>query len=343
MTNYTDRLITIINELSELSEEERGRILAEAKRLEKQCKKSEFKLSRTLKDKEIAINVLNTTIEKIEQVNEKLRENKEALRQQKKIIEDKSKTLIENLKKLEQSYREMEQFAYIASHDLKSPLRTISNFAQLLKRRYFNQLDEEANEFINYIISGTKQMHEVICDSLEYAQVDKVKEKFGETDMQDVMLMVSMNLKSEIEKSSASIVYEKMPALIGNRTSLIQLFQNLIGNAIKFRGEQPPRIDIGWKKKGDGVEFRVMDNGIGIEKDYHEKIFLPFQRLNRNDLPGSGIGLAICKKIVHLHGGEIACHSVVGEGTTFIFTIYPQQWGTSFLSPTVAQIDSQRA
>lgn len=334
MANNIEKLKLILDRISNLKSEDKAELLEELEQLEKSASKKDFKLSRLLKDKKIAINVLNETISELEKANENLKLQEEELRKQKTIIEEKSNHLSENLKKLEQSYHELEQFAYIASHDLKSPLRTISNFAQLLKKRYGAKLDEEAQGFIDFIVSGTIQMHEVICDSLEYAQADNNQEKFIEADVEEVMTMVKMNLKEEIDSTSATINYGPLPTIIANKTNLIQLFQNLIGNAIKFSKGTAPQIDICWKKKGSGVQFSIKDNGIGIAKEYQEKIFEPFQRIEKNQSSGSGIGLAICKKIVRMHGGEISCESVPNEGATFYFSLYPQENGKQGGKPT---------
>ncbi len=247
---------------------------------------------------------------------------KEELKKQKRIIEEKSFKLSENLKKLELSYNEMEQFAYIASHDLKSPLRTISNFAQLLKRRNYDMLDDASREFVDFIVSGAKQMHEVICDSLEYSRIGNDEHSFEKANLNDILSIVRFNLKREIEENEACIQSDKLPILTVNKTSILQLFQNLLSNAIKFRQEETPCIRISCKQHGEGYEFAVSDNGTGMDEEYQHKAFLPFQRLNDRHKPGSGIGLAICKKIVKMHDGDIRFKSKRGEGTTFIFTLY---------------------
>lgn len=316
--------------LTSVSEEERALLLLEVGRIDKEFEKSEFKLSRTKRDKDITINVLNNSIANLEettlhleQANVKLSKQQDLLRKQKEIIEEKSQTLLENLAKLERSYEELEQFAYIASHDLKSPLRTISNFAQLLKRRYSEKLDDTAREFLDYIVAGAVQMHDVICDSLEYSKVGKLDFDFEQTDLNQLFVMLRLHLQREMELSNATLTVDPLPTIRVNKTSLLQLFQNLVSNAIKFKGYESPKVHISWKKLGEGFEFRVQDNGMGIDPIYHEKVFRPFQRLNNEKKNGTGIGLAICRKIVAMHGGEIHIESAAGQGATFVFTLFP--------------------
>lgn len=301
MSQRIEKLTATVQALESLSGDERDMLLAELKGLKKEFDKNEFKLSRTLKDKNIAINVLNNSIANLEETKQHLEEVNE---------------------KLEESYHELEQFAYIASHDLKSPLRTISNFAQLLKRRYHDQLDEMGKEFIDYIVSGAVQMHDVICDSLEYSKVGKGDDSFENTDLNQLLEILRLHVQHDLEVSGAILTIDPLPVLKVNKTSIIQLFLNLVSNAIKFRGEEPPLIHISSTEKEDCVEFSVTDNGIGIDEAYREKVFLPFQRLEVGKQPGTGIGLAICKKIVAMHGGHIRFESSLGEGTTFIFTIH---------------------
>lgn len=300
--------LEVINQSTTISQEEREMLLSAFKKMEKEATRKDFMLMRLQKDKDIATNVLNETIKDLER-------HKKELETQKAIIE-------ENLHKLELSYKELEQFSYIASHDLKSPLRTISSFAQLLKRRYFNKLDNEANEFIEFIVSGVQQMSDVIRNSLEYAKVGKDESIYEATDLNTVLNLVQLNLKEELQASEAEIIIPKaLPVVVANKTSLLQIFQNLIGNALKFRREVAPIIEITYQKTATKFwEFYIKDNGIGIDADYQEKVFMPFKRLHNAEKAGHGIGLAICKKIIESHGGTIHFESVVGVGTTFIFT-----------------------
>ncbi len=302
------KLVDIIDTL-DISDEQRKEMRMLTKRIDREQRVTAFKVERSVKDKTIVANVLNTTIMELEA--------------QKKLVEEQSKQLKSSLWELERSYNEVEQFSYIASHDLKSPLRTISNFAQLLQRRYYGKLDKEADEFINFIISGAQHMNTIICDLLEYSRVGNSSKGMDYVKMTDVLELAELNLREYIRENDARIVIsDPLPDLKLNKSSMVQLFQNLIGNAIKFRGEEKPVIIIGCQKKeNDNWEFRVKDNGVGMDEEYQAKAFLPFQRLNNQDRPGTGIGLAICKKAVKMHSGEIRYESTKGEGTTFVFTI----------------------
>lgn len=329
MSYQIERLESLINSMTCVSENGKSMLISEIKTLKKEIDKGDFKFSRISRDRKIAENVLNTTIKDLEEKQKEIQEKnnelylqREELKKQKKIIEEKSIVLEENLKKLELSYKEMEQFAYIASHDLKSPLRTISNFAQLLKRRNYDNLSDESKEYIDFIVSGAKRMNEVICDSLEYSSVDKNGQSFKHTDLNSILENVRFNLQKEIEENRAIIKSTPLPILKANKTSILQLFQNLISNAIKFRTETVPIIHINCQPYQSGYRFTLSDNGVGMDETFQHKAFLPFQRLNNLDKPGSGIGLAICKKIVKMHDGDISFQSNGGTGTTFTFTLF---------------------
>jgi light-regulated signal transduction histidine kinase (bacteriophytochrome) len=220
------------------------------------------------------------------------------------------------------SYEELEQFSYIASHDLKSPLRTIASYAQLMQRRYGGKLGEDADEFLQYITSGARQMNEIIKDLLEYSFVQKQEDTFSVIDLNEVMEIVRFNLHMELSDANAILDIGPLPEkLNASKSAMIQLFQNLVGNAIKFHGEGQPEIRVAGKQEAGHWLFWVEDNGIGLDERFSKKVFLPFQRLVARDLPGSGIGLAICKKVVRLHRGDIWYESRPGGGTTFYFTI----------------------
>jgi len=230
---------------------------------------------------------------------------------------------------LARSNAELEQFAYIASHDLQEPLRMITSYLQLLERRYNNKLDADANEFIGYAVDGANRLQRLISDLLAYSRVNTRGKPFELVDCVTVMQHVLLNLKVAIEESGAAVTHDALPQVMGDSRQLVQLFQNLIGNAIKFHADQPPQVHIGIQQQGNqsyGEDahwlFSVQDNGIGIESRYFDRIFLIFQRLhNRDEYPGTGIGLAICKKIVERHGGQIWVESELGKGSTFRFTI----------------------
>ncbi|MGE5431588.1 MAG: PAS domain S-box protein [Syntrophomonadaceae bacterium] len=224
---------------------------------------------------------------------------------------------------LEVSNKELEQFAYVASHDLQEPLRMVSSFTSLLSTRYKEQLDSTANEFITYIVDGAKRMHQQINDLLTFSRVTTRGEAFIPTDMNEIVEDAMQNLQFAIEESDASIIYKDLPVVKVDPIQMKQLFQNLISNSIKFRGENKPVVEISAGRTGNEWHFVIKDNGIGIEQVYFERVFLIFQRLqhDREKYPGTGIGLALCKKIVERHGGRIWIESEPGKGTAIYFTI----------------------
>lgn len=238
-------------------------------------------------------------------------------------LQERDRELEARTEELERSNEELEQFAYIASHDLQEPLRMISSYTQLLAKRYKDQLDGDANEFINYAVDGANRMQVLINDLLSYSRVGTKGEDFSHVDLNSVLEAVKANLKGVIEETGAVIKYSKLPTVMADNSQMIQLFQNLIGNAVKFRREGvTPEIEITSKKEGNLFRFVVKDNGIGIDKKYLDRIFVIFQRLHtKEEFPGTGIGLAICKKIVERHGGEISVESAEGKGSDFTFTL----------------------
>jgi PAS domain S-box-containing protein len=224
--------------------------------------------------------------------------------------------------KLARSNEELEQFAYIASHDLQEPLRVIIGYVQLLERKYKDHLDEDADQFIHYIIDGSTRMQQLINDLLNYSRVGTRGTGLYPTNLQTVLDRVLANLNTVIKETGATVTHDAMPTIQGDETQLVQLFQNMIGNGIKFHGEQPPCIHISAHQNSNHWELAVRDNGIGIEPQYWDQIFVIFQRLHtRKKYPGTGIGLAICKRIVERHGGRIWLDSQPGQGTTFFFTL----------------------
>lgn len=223
---------------------------------------------------------------------------------------------------LEQKNKELEQFAYVASHDLQEPLRTTSSFAELLQRQYKGKLDEKADKYLTFINQSSDRMKVLIKDLLDYSRIGR-KKALAQIDCNSIMEGVLADLDVAIKETQAEIRFCQLPVFKGYPTELKQLFQNLIINAIKFRKKnEPPVINISAKRKSNHWEFSCNDNGIGINNEHCERIFIIFQRLHtRNEYEGSGIGLAHCKKIVELHGGKIWVNSTIGAGSTFYFTI----------------------
>ena len=230
---------------------------------------------------------------------------------------------------LKRSNQELQQFAYVASHDLQEPLRMVASYTQLLAKRYKGKLGSDADEFIGYAVDGATHMQALINDLLDYSRVGRKGKDFEPTDCTALLERTLDNLRKAVEESSAKVTHDPLPTVMADDVQLGQLFQNLIGNALKFRSKEPPHIHISAQQKGDKWLFSVRDNGIGIDPGFSERIFTIFQRLHkRGDYPGTGIGLAICKKIVERHGGSIWVKSKPEKGSTFYFTI-PAREGDS--------------
>jgi PAS domain S-box-containing protein len=223
---------------------------------------------------------------------------------------------------LARSNAELEQFAYVASHDLQEPLRMVSSYTQLLARRYAGKLDQDADDFIGFAVGGASRMQALITGLLTYSRVGSRPLQLQPTDASQVVDQVVSDLSAAIDETRASVSHDKLPVVLVDPIQLHQLFQNLIANAIKFHGQLPPAVHVSAKPAADGWIFAVRDQGIGIEPVYAERIFTIFQRLHtREEYPGTGIGLAVCKKVVERHGGRIWVDSQPGQGTTFFFSL----------------------
>jgi signal transduction histidine kinase/CHASE3 domain sensor protein len=230
--------------------------------------------------------------------------------------------LEDRARELARSNADLEQFAYVASHDLQEPLRAIVSYLQLLERRYSAQLDERAQRYIGHAVDGGRRMQTLITDLLTFSRVGRRDLALEPIDLEDVLARVEASLQVAVEESGAVITHDPLPTVVGDGTQLTQLFQNLVGNAIKFRGDAVPAIHISATRQDGAWQFSVRDNGIGIAPEYRERVFILFQRLHgRDEYSGTGIGLAVCKKIVERHGGTLWVDSTPGGGSTFSFTI----------------------
>jgi signal transduction histidine kinase len=223
---------------------------------------------------------------------------------------------------LTRSNADLAQFAYVASHDLQEPLRMVSSYLQLIEQRYKDKLDAAGTEFMNYAVDGATRMQTMINDLLTFSRVGTRGKPFEPTDCEVILDQTLANLQMAIEESQAIITHDPLPTVMSDDTQMVLLFQNLIGNAIKFRTQEQMRVHISAQAKGREWVFSVRDNGIGIDPQYFERLFVIFQRLHsKEEYPGTGIGLAVCKRVVERHGGKIWVESQPGQGSTFYFTI----------------------
>ena len=223
---------------------------------------------------------------------------------------------------LRRSNEELERFAYVASHDLQEPLRTVSSYLQLLSRRYRDRLDADGADFMDFAVDGARRMQQLIADLLVFSRVGTRGAPLVATEMQTAFDQTLASLRAAIEESSATVSADPLPAVLADGSQLAQLLANLIGNGLKFHGEEPPRVRVSARRTGRLWTISVEDNGIGIAPEYFERIFVIFQRLHaREEYPGTGVGLAICKKIVERHGGRLWVESTPGAGARFFFTL----------------------
>jgi len=233
--------------------------------------------------------------------------------------------LLAKIAELNRSNEELQMFAYVASHDLQEPLRMVASYTQLLSRRYKGRLDADADDFIAFAVDGVSRMEQMIHDLLAYSRVGTNTTTFVETSSEEAMQQALVNLRGAIVQSGALVTHDPLPRVLADDTQLIQLFQNLVGNAIKYQGPDVPMIHVSASRDDAELwKFSVKDNGMGIEPQFFERIFGMFQRLHkREEFAGIGMGLAICRKIVERHGGSISVESSPGQGSTFHFFLPP--------------------
>jgi signal transduction histidine kinase len=264
----------------------------------------------------------NLLLAYIQERDEKLVSINQSLQREVGAHERTQEALKQRMNELRRSNSELEQFAYVSSHDLQEPLRMVASYTQLLEKRYRDKFDDKGLVYLHYIVDGAKRMQGLIDDLLTFSRVGTRGKELHPIASQEAVETALMNLRRLTAESGAEISFHDLPVVMGDPSQLAQLFQNLIGNAIKYRGDQAPRVSINVSEANDFWQFAVQDNGIGIDKAHFDRIFMIFQRLHTQaDYPGTGIGLAICKKIVDRHGGRIWVESEVGSGTTFYFTL----------------------
>ena len=286
-------------------ETERKRLISQLTHTDEVLHDAHERLERTVQERTMAMTVAN------EMLASEVTERKQA-----------EKDLKQALAKLNRSNEELKQFAYVASHDLQEPLRTMIGYVQLLEHQYGQELGPDAGKFISKAIDSAKRMQGLIQDILAYSHLGTEGRPFEWVSGVTLLEQVFANLRNMIETSGAVITYDTLPTVMGDVTQLTQLFQNLLSNAIKYKNTQPPHIHIGAERKNHHWVFSVRDNGIGIDPQFLERVFEVFQRLHtREEYPGTGIGLALCHKIVDRHGGRIWIESEIGKGSVFFFTI----------------------
>jgi light-regulated signal transduction histidine kinase (bacteriophytochrome) len=230
--------------------------------------------------------------------------------------------LEQRVRQLDQANTDLERFAYVASHDLQEPLRMVSGFSQMLQEKYHGRLDAEADEYIWYLVDAANRMRDLIQDLLAFSRVQSRGASLERVNCEEVLGWALSNLHASVEETQAVVTHDPLPEVMGDAAQLMLVFQNLLANAIKFRHLDPPRIQISAQVSGDEFIFSVSDNGIGIEPEFYQRIFEIFQRLHTRDrYPGTGIGLAICHRIIERHGGRIWVESEPGQGSTFYFSL----------------------
>ncbi len=289
--------------------------------------------ARTYREQEKLTTEISNSKEKLQYRKEKIEDINKNLKVEIHTRLKAEQELTSQATELQRSNKELREFAYVASHDLQEPLRMVASYTQLLSRRYKGKLDEDADEFINFAVEGATRMQQLINDLLKYSRVDNKEKELNEIPLLDAYDWAIANLEMAIADSGSIITHDDLPHVMGDTSQLGQLLQNLITNAIKFRSEKSPAIHVSSKLENGMWNISVSDNGIGIEKEYRERIFVIFQRLHhREAYEGTGIGLALCKKIVEQHGGKIWVDSTPSEGSTFFFTLSPIEKNNNSIS-----------
>ena len=278
-------------------------------------KKAEIEIQKRLEKERQLTEELSSANEELQAISEEVLTSNDEL----KHAQNNLRQLVSELK---MSNKELEQFAYVASHDLQEPLRMITSFTQLLEKRYKGQLDSDADDYISFVVDGAHRMKDLIDDLLEFSRLNTEVREFELVIMEIALEDVLRNLKPTLRESNAHITHDYLPNVMGDHVQIIQLLQNLIGNAIKFKGNNPPSIHISAQDKDTTWLFSINDKGIGIDQNHQKQIFSIFKRLHtREEYPGTGIGLSISKRIIENHGGQIWVESELGKGSTFYFTI----------------------
>ena len=313
-TKYGDKVI-VLSRIQVITGEDDSKLLLESNRNITRRKQIEIRNKKLLEEERQLTEELTATNEELQATTEELQTSNDEL-----ILAQNN--LRDMINKLKISNRELEQFAYVASHDLQEPLRMVSSFTQLLERRYKDQLDDDANDYIGFVVEGAQRMKDLIDDLLTFSRLNTTAREFEVVLMEVALDDVLINLKANIRDHNAQINHATLPTIKGDPIQINQLLQNLIANAIKFHGDKTPQIQISAQEFGDKWLFSVTDNGIGIDPKHQDQIFSIFKRLHtREEYEGTGIGLSICKRIVERHGGHIWVKSELGKGTTFYFTI----------------------
>lgn len=297
-----------------------GELIHRKRNGEKIIVSSRWALQKDENEVPIGFMEINSDITERKKAEESLKKAHDKLELKVQERTDELNILVDELKR---SNDELKQFAYVISHDLQEPLRTIASFTQLLRRRYEHELDEDADEFIDYIVDGADRMQIMIKALLDYSRVNTINKEFKPSNLNEIIYQTLNSLKIAIDESNAKITVDQLPTIIVDDKQMFQLFQNIISNAIKFRKtDEDMKIHISCEKVSTNYIFSVSDSGIGIEPQFKDRIFEVFQRLHtRDEYSGTGIGLAVCKKIVERHGGQIWVESELGKGSNFYFTI----------------------